>query len=158
VEAAIREVGRLLGRAARAEALVAELAQTRARIRARAAKRRHPRALIAFGFDPLVVAGPASFAAELLEDAGGQNVAADGRGAYPVYSVEAVIAQRPDVILFSPAMSAGSEKLRRLKGLSGARWVALPSEDLLHPGPRLAQALEELFRVLHPDGAAKAAP
>ena len=45
----------------------------------------------------------------------------------------------------------GGDKLRALPGLKEARWVVLPSMDLLHPGPRLAEGLEELFRLLHPE-------
>ena len=50
----------------------------------------------------------------------------------------------------------GKDKLRALPGLSGARWVELPSMALLQPGPSLGRGLEELFKLLHPEKPAKA--
>ncbi len=150
VERAIQEIGAALGRPEQASALVRELNQTRQRVRAQAAKLAHPRALLLYGFEPLVVAGPGTFAAELLEDAGAENLAKDARAAYPVYSVEALVQKRPEVIFYSPTMASGGEKLRALSALRGVRWVALPSQDLLHPGPHLARGLTELFSLLHP--------
>jgi iron complex transport system substrate-binding protein len=113
--------------------------------------------LFAYGFEPLVVAGPGSFADELLRDAGGVNVAADAGRAYPVWSVERALGARAEVVLYSPEMVAGRETLSGLPGLREARWVKLPSPALLHPGPALGVGLEELFRALHPDASGAAA-
>ncbi len=151
VERALGEVGAALGRPKEAAALVRELQQTRARIRAQAAGKPRLKVLLLYGFEPLVVAGPSSFAAELLADAGAVNLASEAKAAYPVYSAEALVQQRPDVLIYSPTMAAGGERLRALPALKGVRWVALPSQDLLHPGPHLARGLEELFRLLHPE-------
>ena len=108
------------------------------------------RVLFVYGFQPLVVAGPGSFADELLADAGGTNVAHDAGRPYPVWSVERALRTRPDVILDASDSSAGQEAVRGLPGLREARWVTLPSPALLHPGPSLGQGLLELFSALHP--------
>ncbi|WP_420718285.1 ABC transporter substrate-binding protein [Pyxidicoccus sp. MSG2] len=155
VLAGMREVGRALGREKEADALISRIEATRTRIREAAKKLPAPRVLFAYGFEPLVVAGPGSFANELLKDAGGINVAADGGSAYPVYSVERAVRARPDVVVDAADVDVGKDKVRALPGLSGARWVELPSLALLQPGPSLGRGLEELFRLLHPEGAAK---
>jgi iron complex transport system substrate-binding protein len=153
VLAGMRAVGRALGREKETEAAIARIEATRTRIREAAKKRPAPRVLFAYGFEPLVVAGPGSFAHELLKDAGGINVAADGGSAYPVYSVERAVRARPDVVVDAADVDVGKDKLRALPGLSGARWVEVPSLALLQPGPSLGRGLEELFRLLHPEGA-----
>jgi iron complex transport system substrate-binding protein len=153
VLAALRAAGAALGRAAQGEALAQGLEQARAAVRARARGLAPVRVLFAYGFEPLVVAGPGSFADELLRDAGGVNVAADAGRAYPVWSVERALGARADVVLDAADVPAGRETLRALPGLRDARWVQLPSPALLHPGPALGQGLEELFSALHPSEA-----
>ncbi len=148
--AAMRAVGQALGREKEAEALISQFEATRARIREAAKKLPTPRVLLAYGFEPLVVAGPGSFADELLRDAGALNLAADGGSAYPVYSVERAVRALPDVVVDAADVDVGKEKLQALPGLSEARWVEVPSLALLQPGPSLGRGLEELFGLLHP--------
>ncbi|MHB8874784.1 MAG: ABC transporter substrate-binding protein [Myxococcaceae bacterium] len=147
---AIREIGRALGRSSRAEALVKEIQTARATLRAGVKGRKPLRVLFIYGFEPLVVAGPGSFAAEFLADAGAVNAAADATAAFSVYSVESAVRSRPDVVIDAADISFGWEKLAALPGLREARWTRVPSQDLLHPGPKLAQGLRELFGLLYP--------
>ncbi|AEI64632.1 ABC transporter substrate-binding protein [Corallococcus macrosporus] len=158
VLAAMRAVGKALGRDKEAEAVVAGIEATRTRIREAARTLPAPRVLFVYGFEPLVVAGPGSFADELVRDAGGVNVAADAGSAYPVYSVERAVRARATVVVDAADVDVGKDKLRALPGLSGARWVDVPSLALLQPGPSLGRGLEELFRLLHPEGTGKGAP
>jgi iron complex transport system substrate-binding protein len=157
VLAALRAIGVALGRKERGEALALSLEAARTKVRARAKGLPPVRVLFAYGFQPLVVAGPGSFADELLTDAGATNVASDAGRAYPVWSVERALATKPDVVVDASDSAAGQEVLRTLPGLREARWVKLPSPALLHPGPALGQGLEELFLALHPAAAAKEA-
>lgn len=149
--AALRAVGQALGRGKEAEALISHIEATRTRIREAAKKLPTPRVLLAYGFEPLVVAGPGSFADELLRDAGAVNVAADAGSAYPVYSVERAVRARPDVVVDAADVDVGKEKIQALPGLAEARWVQVPTLALLQPGPSLGRGLEELFGLLHPD-------
>ena len=147
---AFRAVGRALGAPERGEALAQTLERARARVRSAAKALPHPRVLFVYGFSPLVVAGPGSFADELLMDAGGVNVVAASLTPYPVYSLESAVAAKPDVVVDGSNVSGGQERLRELPGLKAARWERLPSQALMHPGPSLADGLAELFRLLHP--------
>jgi iron complex transport system substrate-binding protein len=153
--AALRAVGQALGREKEAEALISRIEATRTRVREAAKKLPTPRVLLVYGWEPLVVAGPGSFADELLRDAGAVNVAADAGSAYPVYSVERVVRARPDVVVDAAHVDSGKEKFRGLGGLAEARWVEAPSQALLQPGPSLGRGLEELFGLLHPDAQAR---
>lgn len=148
--AALRAVGQALGREKEAGALISGIEATRARIREAAKKLPSPRVLFVYGFQPLVVAGPGSFADELLRDAGAVNIAADGGSAYTVYSLERVIRARPEVVVDAADVDVGKAKIHALPVLSSARWVEVPSLALLQPGPSLGRGLEELFGLLHP--------
>jgi iron complex transport system substrate-binding protein len=147
--AALRAVGKALGKEKEAEGLVQRIEATRTRIRA-ARPAKPVRVLFVYGFEPLVVAGPGSFADELLRDAGAVNIAGDAGSAYPVYSIERALRAKPDVVVDAADVDTGKDKLAALPGLKEARWVELPSLALLQPGPSLGRGLEELFRVLYP--------
>lgn len=146
----IREVGRALGRPWRAEEVARTIESTRARIRSLVPPGRPPRVLVVYEWEPLVVAGPGSFADELLRDAGGTNAAQKAQTPFPVYPVEAAVASAPEVVVDAAHDPRAAERYRALAGLNRARWVRLPSGDLMHPGPNLARGLEELHRLIHP--------
>jgi iron complex transport system substrate-binding protein len=147
----IREIGNALGLRSQADGIVSRIERTRHEVRQRARRLKPVRALLIYGFEPLVVAGPGSFGDELLKDAGGINAAGKATAPYQVYSAESALRSHPDVVLNATHDPAGAEKYARLPGLQQARWVKLPSDDLLHPGPKLGRGLEELFQLLHPE-------
>ena len=62
VLAAERAVGKALGRTEEGERLARQLETARSEVRGRSQRRKPVRALLVFGFDPLVVAGPGGFA------------------------------------------------------------------------------------------------
>jgi iron complex transport system substrate-binding protein len=138
---AMRELGRVLGTGERAQALIDELAAARAAER-KLAPKTPARVLVVYGFSPLVVAGPGSFADELLADCGVQNVVKRAPTAYPVWSKEQLLAAPPDVVVDASDVGEGREAVKALAPRS--RWVMLTNKDLLHPGPALARALAPL--------------
>lgn len=156
VTQAMRRVGAALHAEREAEALSQKLEQTRVRVRAAAKALGPVRVLFVYGFEPLVVAGPGSFADELLADAGGVNAATGAKSAYTVYSVERAVMARPELIVdASDDATRAKDTLAALPGFKAARWMKIPTQDLLHPGPRLGEGLEQLFRMVHPEAAAK---
>ncbi len=141
----LQVLGDTLGTRAKADQLISEIAQTREAVRTRAAQRKnHPTGILVYGFAPLIVAGPGSFAAELLQDVGIDNLALKARTAYPVFSKEKLVAHAPALIIDASDVRDGRDGLLKLKPLAKTRWVTLPSKDLLHPGPALARGLLEL--------------
>ena len=149
--AAMELVGAALGLEKEGNALAARLRQAREAAQARAKMHgRQPRVLLVYGFSPLVVAGPGSFAHELLVDVGAENLAKKANSAYPMYSLERALRLRPEVVIDASDSDEGRARVRALEPMAVARWVSLPSKKLLRPGPGLADALVELERVLEP--------
>jgi iron complex transport system substrate-binding protein len=144
---AMTELGRALGKEARAKALVEELAAARAKERAVKATKKKS-VLFVVGFQPFVVAGPGSFAHELLEDCGVTNAAARAATAYPTYSLEKAVTLTPDVVVDAADVREGRPAVEALPPLKKATWVTLESKDVLHPGPALARALPGLCALL----------
>ncbi|GMU60009.1 MAG: periplasmic-binding protein [Myxococcaceae bacterium] len=149
VASAMTVLGRTLGKEEAGKRLVDELSQTRARMRERAKQRRtKPRVLFVYGFTPLVVAGPGSFADELLRDCGAVNAAQKAPTAYPTYSLEKAVKLAPDVLIDAADSMEGKAPLQALGPLKRTRWVTLPTRDLMQPGPALTRGLPRLCELL----------
>ena len=110
-----------------------------------------PRALIVYGWAPIVVAGPGTFADELLRAAGGRNALEAARVRYPTLTAEALIDLSPDLIV-DAAHDRPPVRRQLLSLLSdrGSRLVEA-SSALRRPGIRIADAVEELHRALWPE-------
>jgi iron complex transport system substrate-binding protein len=155
IEDAMRDIGTLLSRAGRANELVSGIERARSGARAAAARRRRVRALLVFGLEPLVVAGPAGFAGELLEDVGGINAAAGATRPFVRLSAEAALAAAPEVVvLCGIEPPPGRQPIRGL----AARVATLRSTALLHPGPRIPEALGDLAAALVPADQTRTGP
>ncbi len=140
----MRLVGAAVGCEAEGDLLAFQLESARERVRAHAAQRKgKPTVLMAYGFRPLVVAGPGSFAHELLVDCGVVNLAQAASSAYPSYSVEKAVALAPQVVIDASDSDDGKAQLKGLLG-SRSQWLTLPSKNLMHPGPALVTGLHEL--------------
>lgn len=153
-------VGAAVGRAEAGRALAARIrGRVDALSRAARAGGDPPRVLFVYGHRPLVVAGPGTFADELMVRAGAQNVAADAKVQYPKYTFEAVLQARPDVIVdaFMGPEADGEAVVRAfwapydaIPAVKAGRvhWGARPG--LLRPGPQVGDGLSWLVSVLHP--------
>jgi len=105
----------------------------------------------------LIAVGPESFLGEMLVEAGALNVVPAGE-AWPHLNLEVVIAADPEVIIdCGMGTEAGTATLgywtrfTSLTAVRNGRVYPFRSFEALRPGPRLAAALEELARLLHPD-------
>lgn len=102
-------------------------------------------------------AGKGTFITQLIERAGGQNIAADIDG-YPQLSLEQVVAADPAfIILGDAAYGVTPESIASRPGWENLSAVknnqVFPFDDNLvsRPGPRLVDALEELAKLLRPE-------
>lgn len=108
--------------------------------------------------DPLMTAGPGTFINELIHLAGGTNIAATAQESWPQFSLEALVAEDPDVILTTFAdtpkqLQSGERKgWEKLRAVRNGRVYLLEDQNLIaRAGPRLVQGLEWVARSLHPD-------
>jgi iron complex transport system substrate-binding protein len=158
IENAIRGVGPLLGKGSEADAIAASIEERRARARKAAGARKRVRALLVFGLDPLVVAGPSGYPGQLLRDLGVDNAAQDVTRPFARLSVEAAVRAAPDVLVLAGVEPPKGRPL--VPGLDRVRVAPLRSLALLHPGPRLVEALDDLEEAIRgtPAGAGSRVP
>jgi iron complex transport system substrate-binding protein len=156
----MRTIGFYLGRVTRAESLIAQTQQRMASVQARyGSATERPRVHWEWSARP-VVAARLSWITELLHMAGAENVYADIVLESLRVSPQEAIERQPDVVV---ACWCGARKLPTVERLlARPGWQATPAvrnqrvavfaEDLFgRPGPRLADGLERLARLLHPE-------
>jgi iron complex transport system substrate-binding protein len=154
----IRTIGDLVGKPAEADALVRRVAAQVDSVKRRAAGLPSRRVLFVIGHDPLVVAGRGLFIDELIGVAGGSNVGVVPGLEWPRLSLEAVVATAPDVIIDGAMGSEAGAALAEywsayasVPAVRDGRVRAHRSASLLRPGPRLGEAAEQMFALIHED-------
>ncbi|MFO0729115.1 MAG: helical backbone metal receptor [Myxococcota bacterium] len=134
------------------------------------ALRAHPpprrRVAVAYDRNPLILAGPGSFADTLLNLLGAENVV-KLKSEYPAYSKEQLVLDAPELIIdgsevHAAETSSTADPLVRLEGPRALFWQklgslpavkhrelwALEGTELLRPGPRIVRGMQRLAEIL----------
>ena len=101
-----------------------------------------------YGYDPLVLAGPGSFAAEIIKLLNAENIVKIKKN-YAVYSYEQILIDRPDIILDGvPTDHGGSikqfdwSKWKSIPAVKNKRVHKLDAMSVLRAGPRIFEAMK----------------
>jgi iron complex transport system substrate-binding protein len=119
-----------------------------------------PRVFYVTWHDPLMTAGSGTLHDELIRTGGGINIAGDLSG-YPSISLEAVIAANPEVIVAGVGMGTGADaplqfamtepRLRDTDARLNNQVYGIDVDIVGRPGPRIADALEQFAKFIHPE-------
>lgn len=153
VRAALPTLATLGGRPAAAATLRASIDAGLARVRNALQGRPRPRVIAVCAQTPLVLAAQSSWVGELLSLAGGDNPVR-GNSAYPIWSVEQVMSQVPEVVIdlsgAEPALAAAWAEQRAIPAVATGRVRRLDGPLVRRQGPRVVDAVRALAAVLHP--------
>ena len=157
----IEGIGELTGRRKKADSVVRHMKSRIGKV-ASAVKKvpmaERPKVFIEVWHDPLMSAGRGSFVDELIDIAGGVNIAHDSPRPYSYFSAEQVIMRDPDyIILGYMSRQRPVDFLKARMGwgeISAVRdnrvYNDINSDLFLRPGPRLVEGLEQIHRKLYP--------
>ena len=155
----IHTLGRIFERSSAADVLTRHMRERIAEVSRRVETVERKRVLYVLSSHPLITVGPDSYIHQMIELAGGINVAAGTSGAYPRLSMETVLENDPEILVF-PVGSTESvpeheqQTWKRWTGLSAVqhhRLHVVSSDALNRPGPRVVDGLEQLAQVIHPE-------
>jgi iron complex transport system substrate-binding protein len=153
--AAIELVAGFAGAEAAGRDLAAAVRARLDAVAARVARAPRVRTLFCIQTDPIIAAGRDTLPSQLLELAGGSNVVEASR--YPRLDVEAGAGARPELILQARMDLANDaphteeafwKRWPSIPAVAHGRVVVLPDDLTLRPGPRVADAAEELAAIL----------
>lgn len=155
----IQTIGRIVNRSASADVVAMEMRQRIAAIRAKTEALSRVRVLYVLNSQPLITVGPGSYIHQVINVAGGSNIASQTTVPYPHLNMEAVLKEDPEIIIFPIGKAEGIPLSEQQQWL---RWTSLSavkqgrlhqiSADVVNrPGPRIVEGLEALARILHPE-------
>jgi len=155
----IQLLGRMLGRSPEANAFAAAMRKQVANVTSKVEGRRRPTLLYVLNSEPLITVGPGSFIHHLIEQAGGRNAAERANAPYPRLTMEEVLTQNPEILLFPIGEYEGipqaeQDRWKRwdtLRAVQEGKLFQIQSDLLNRPGPRVIEGLRHLVKLLHPD-------
>ncbi len=155
----LTEIGSFLNASEKANSVVQDMKSRIQRVKTKIANVTYrPRVFFQIGIAPIVSAGTDTFAHELIELAGGNNLS-KGPIPYPRFSKEQVLSLSPEVfIITSMSRNTIFEQVKK----EWSKWPSLPAvrDKRIHvedsnlfdrPTPRLVDGLEHLARRIHPE-------
>lgn len=155
------EIGTALGVEAAARALVRGIDARIERVSAVLRDVPERKVLMVVGQTPLIAVGRGTYLDELIRMAHGINLGAVAGGSWPRLSIEFPIAAGPEVIIDT---TMGNEEqtgaaaslefwksFETIPAVKSGRVHGYKQYQLLRPGPRLAEALETIARIIHPE-------
>jgi iron complex transport system substrate-binding protein len=107
--------------------------------------------------DPLQTVGPGSFIHDAINLAGGTNIAAGTKEAYPTYSEETLFQKNPDYYLVSRYSNADVGAVSKrpgydsLKAVKRGNVVEINDDLLNRPGPRIVEGVRQIAETIHPE-------
>ncbi len=109
---------------------------------------------IGFGEYGDYTAGGDTFISEMIELAGGENIASDVSGWS--YSLEKIIENDPEVVIISKYYGMkesfeAAEGYKELEAVKNGKLIAIDNNKIDRQGPRLAEGLLELAKAIHGD-------
>jgi iron complex transport system substrate-binding protein len=164
--ASIRGIASAAGVAEVGEDLAARLEARLEAVRAHLAGLAPKRVLFVVWEDPLITTGQHTFIADALRWAGASSVISVNED-WPHTSLEEVVRQQPDDIIFTATHTGGAPDIARSladrpgwRDLEAVRegHVLVVSDAINRPSPGLVDVIEQLARELHPTAFASAAP
>jgi iron complex transport system substrate-binding protein len=152
-------IGRMLDRTTAANDMAARIRLRLADIKARTSVFPKRRVLYVLNSEPLMTVGQGSFIHQMIEAAGGANIAAQSSVPYPRLSMEEVLKQDPEIILFpvgkvETVSNEEQQTWRRWRTMSAVkqdRLASIPTDLVNRPGPRIVEGLDALARAIHPE-------
>jgi len=151
---ALKEIGQATGKEREVNELISQMEAEIKQVSELVSDLPRPKTFLVIAYQPLTAAGKDTYLDELITLAGGENILGDKEKDYPKVSMEEVVRRAPEVIL---SATFGDERLDfwqrygSIPAVKSGRIHNLENDAVVHPGPRVAEALHILARLIHPE-------
>lgn len=155
----ILHIGEITNRQRRARELAERLQKRLNHITRQIHSKKKPRVFFQLGLEPIVTAGRGTLINEVIEQAGGINVAGRDLAKYPRYSAEGIIGASPDIIIFAPMVNDKTfAAVKRFWGKFGdvpavrnKKIYPIDADLINRASPRIFDAVEIMAHIFHPE-------
>ena len=153
----IANVGQLAGSTEQAQQVADTMQKAKDDAQAKVASLSRPATFLEIYSKPLMTAGGDTFIDDMIGIAGGDNIGATAGSGFPNFSTEVLFKDDPAVyIADSGSMSKPGDITKRsgfadLTAVKDGHVYVIDDNLIARPGPRLAQGLQELVKMIHPE-------
>jgi len=146
-------LGEICGCADGAAKVTAEMQGKIAAVERRIQGQERPAVFWLLNIDPLMTTGQGTFIAEAISLAGGKNVFEGINEKWPLVSPEQILLRKVDWILYGEDMGeislSSNDFWKLIPAVSNGRLASINGDLLYRYGPRLADGVELISRILH---------
>jgi iron complex transport system substrate-binding protein len=154
----ILHIGEITNRMAVARGLVEKFQKRLDNIAAQTRNKKKPRVFFQIGLEPVITVGRGTLINEVIDRAGGINIAGNNTARYPRYSAEGIMAGSPDIILFAPmandkefsAVKSYWQKLAQIPAIKNNKIYLIDTDLISRASPRIFDAIEKMAVIFHP--------
>jgi iron complex transport system substrate-binding protein len=155
----IMQIGKITNREDAAIELAKILQKRLSNITAQIRDKRKPRVFFQLGREPLFTAGKGTLINEVIERAGGSNVAGHDIARYPVYGAEGIITASPEIIVFAPMVNDKKfasvknfwRKFGQIPAVKNNNIYPIDADLINRASPRIFDAIEIMASIFYPD-------
>jgi iron complex transport system substrate-binding protein len=155
----ILHIGEITNREKEAKKLAEKLQKRLNNVAYQIRHKRKPRVFFQIGLEPVITAGRGTLINEVIERAGGVNVAGLDVANYPRYSAEGIIGAAPEIIIFAPMVNDKEftgvkrfwQKFGELPAVKNDKIYPMNADLINRASPRIFDAVEKMALILHPD-------
>jgi len=155
----IKNIGGVVGREKESERLIKDMVDKRENMITLTRSLSKPKVFFQVGDVPLITVGKGTLADDLIRLAGGRSISEDEWVSYPSCSVETIVAKAPEIIIMS-SMESKKDHMNLIKRWQN--WKTIPAVKMNaiyvidsnlvdRPTPRIAEGLEALAKIIHPE-------
>ncbi|WP_291635563.1 ABC transporter substrate-binding protein [Clostridium sp.] len=150
------KLGQVVNASEKAQTIIADMKKKVADITTKVANAKKPTVYYVAGFGKSgdFTAGKDTFIGNMIEMAGGKNVAEDAIGWK--YSVEKLVEKNPDILICSKLYDSkkgieATNGYKDLKAVKSGKLLEVDENIIVRQGPRLADGLEAIAKLIHPE-------
>lgn len=155
----IKNIGDVVGREKESRRMIKNMVNKRENIITLTRSLSKPRVFFQVGDVPMITVGKGTLADDLIRLAGGRSISENELMGYPSYSIETILLKAPEIIIMS-SMESKKNYLNLVK--KWQNWESIPAVKMNaiyvidsnlvdRPTPRIAEGLEALVRIIHPE-------
>lgn len=156
VYGAINSLGQIVNAQDKAKNIVSTMQKKIEEVKGKVEGKKMPKVyfVVGFGKNGDYTATGDTFMGQIIQIAGGTNIAKDATGWK--YSLEKIIENDPEYIILSKnydmkAQFIATAGYKELSAVKNNKVIEVDDDLLNRQGPRLAEGVEELAKILHPD-------
>ena len=157
VETDIANIGKLAGTSTQAQQVVDTMVKAAADVTQKVGGTTPASTFLEIYSKPLMTAGSGTFIDNMITIAGGKNIGADAGSGFPQFSTEVLLKDDPQVYIADSGSMSKPGDLSKRPGFSGLAAVkdgkvyVIEDSYIARPGPRLAEGLQQLAQMIHPE-------